>query len=190
MADEMTQASVPRMSGTLVLAQRRALESVVGAAAVAAAIAQIDAELRDEYAAMMPVSWVRYTVPEAVLEAVARAHRRPMPALHEECARLAVDRTFKTLWRLALRVTSDAALVGRTPSIFSRTYDRGKMASRIVSPGHAEVVISELPGAPEFILRGSRVGIEHVLSLAGRKDVRVTSTRQRDGGTFHANWNL
>jgi len=190
MSEESTEASVPRMTGALVLEQRRALESIAGAGSVLAAIAAIDAALRDEYTAMMPVSWVRYTVPEAVLDAVATAHRRPMPALHEECARLAVDRTFKTLWRLALRVTSDQALVGRTPSIFSRTYDRGKMTSRIVSPGHAEVVITELPGAPEFILRGSRVGIERVLSLAGRKDVRVTSTRQRDGGTFHASFRL
>ena len=52
------------------------------------------------------------------------------------------------------------------------------------------IVITELPGASEFILRGSRVGIERVLSWAGREDVRVASTRQRDGATFHASWSL
>jgi hypothetical protein len=188
MRAETSDTIVPRLTGALVLAQRKALETIVGAAPVLAALDRIDVDLRDEYLAVMPVSWVRYTAPEAVLTEVARGVGRPMPELHEQCARLAVESTFKTLWRLVLRFTSDEALVARTPSMFGRTYDRGKLESRILAPGRAEVVLTGMTGSPEFVLRGARIGIEMVLRLSAREDVRVTATRQRDGATFHASW--
>jgi hypothetical protein len=38
--------------------------------------------------------------------------------------------------------------------------------------------------------RGLRVGVETVLRVAGRQNVRVTSEPQPNGARFHASWRV
>ena len=77
-------------------------------------------------------------------------------------------------------MTTDGALVSRTPVIFARSYNRGRLESRIVAPGRGEVKLHDWPNAPDWPLRGTRVGIEVGLSVAGRRNVQATCTRTRD----------
>ena len=54
--------------------------------------------------------------------------------------------------------------------------------------GRAELALSDWPGVPEIAQRGLRVGVETVLRVAGRQNVRVTSEARPDGALFHASW--
>jgi hypothetical protein len=94
----------------------------------------------------------------------------------------------KTVWRALLRLTTDNALITRTPVIFSRSYNRGRLTASIPVPGRGEITLDEWPDAPEWPLRATRIGVETVLRLAGRKDVRVVAERRPQGAFFLATW--
>jgi hypothetical protein len=119
---------------------------------------------------------------------MAAEMRRSVSDLHTEVARLSIERTFRALWRVLLRFTTDEALMSRTPAIFARSYNRGKLESSFPAKGRAVAKLRDWRNAPEWPLRATRIGIETVLVIAGRKDVRVKCTRTDDGAEYSAVW--
>ena len=51
-----------------------------------------------------------------------------------------------------------------------------------------EVELVDWPELPEWPLRGTRIGIETVLRVAGRKDVKVEGRRTKTGASYLASW--
>lgn len=68
-------------------------------------------------------------------------------------------------------------------------YNRGRLEAAIPAPGRAEIRLFDWADVPDWPLRATRIGVETVLRLAGRKHVRVMYERSEGGAlyvaTFH-----
>jgi hypothetical protein len=181
---------VPSASGISVLDLRAALEEIVGKDVVAQGVASLPAETRSEFTEITALSWVPLATITRVVDAVAAAARKNPERLIDDAVRRAVERTFKTVWRVMLRFTTDAALIARTPVIYSLSRNIGRLTSRMLSPGRAEVTLSDWPGVSARHVRTLGISISTVVTLAGRKEVAVTSTPSSDGAVFRLTWRV
>ncbi len=182
MADE----EPPSVSGALACGLRDVALELVGGPAVRTALSKVPPAIRRSYEGMTPVGWVPIETMEAVFSAMAAEVGTTVSELHVRVARVSIEKTMKTLWRMLLRVTTDGALVSRTPTIFGRSYNRGRLEAAIPMPGRAEIRLLDWTDVPEWPLRATRIGVETVLRLAGRKNVRVTYERSEDGAVYVA----
>jgi hypothetical protein len=176
------------VSGTLIRGLVEVARAVVGPDTVARAFGNAEPGARAAVEGALPGGWVPIVSVERAFASIADAAGRDLPGLHLELARISVERALKTFWRMLLRLTSDEALVRRTPIIFGKSYNRGRLEPRIVSPGRGEVRLVDWPHAPDWPVRGTRVGVETVLRVAGRKDVRVETQRTPTGALYIATW--
>ena len=180
----------PSASGARVAAMREILQERLGKAQLTSLLSPLAEDVRREYLEATPLSWVRTSTDYAVHDAVAASLGADPVSFHEELLRLAMDRTFKTVWRIFLRFSSDEALIARTPMIYSRTRNVGEMKSRLLSPGRGEIVLSKYPGIAPRDVRSLGVGLSCILKLTGRRDVKLTTTAQPDGAVFHLAWRV
>lgn len=164
------------------------MRELVGDQTVNAALARLSRDVRDEYESVTSIGWVRISTYESAFSAIASDLGRSVADLHTEVARISIERTMRTVWRVLLRLTTDNALISRTPVIFARSYNRGRLVAQIPVPGRAEVTLTDWSDAPDWPLRATRIGVETVLRLAGRRDVKVAADRQPDGALFVATW--
>ena len=178
----------PKVNAAVLLDQVKVMEELAGSATLSRAVESLADEHREEFRGLMPVSWCTVDTANALVESVAREAGRAPSSFQAEVVRTGVERTFKSLWRVILRFTSDEALVRRTPLIYSKTYDRGEMTSRVVRPGRAELELAGWPSPPQLDLEGLATGIETVLRVAGRRDARVSFERRPNGALFVASW--
>jgi hypothetical protein len=176
------------MSGALACALRDAALEVVGKERIAEALARIPDDVRAHYQFATPIGWVPIADMESVFSEIAREAKKSISELHTEVARVSLEKTFRVMWRVLLRFTTDEALISRTPAIFARSYNRGRLESTFPGKRQARAVLREWPSAPEWPLRATRIGIETVLTLAGRTDARVKYTRTDDGAEYTATW--
>jgi hypothetical protein len=181
-------AVVPSASGISVLDLRAALEEIVGKDVVAEALTMVPDQTRSEFVDITALSWVPLTTITQIVDTVAKVARKNPERLIDEAVRHAVERTFKTVWRVMLRFTTDAALIARTPVIYSLSRNIGKLTARMVSPGRAQVTLSDWPEVSPRHVRTLGISIVTVVTLAGRKDVGVTSSPSPDGAVFHLIW--
>jgi hypothetical protein len=183
-----SQKAEPSVSGTVVRQHLDALTEAHGAAAVSAALATLSASEREHLTSALATDWVPLSTLEAFYEAAAPQVGKRVADLQREMGARGVEQRLKTVWRVLLRFTSDEALVARTPIFYAKTYDTGRLSSRVVSPGRGEIELTDWPGAPDFVRRGLSVGIATVLRLAGRKNVGVADEKRKDGALFVATW--
>lgn len=167
---------------------RRALEDIVGVNVVADALKKVPAKAREEFDPVTPMTWVPLTSVSTVVEQIAADARRPVDDLTDEAVRRAAEQMFRTSWRLLLRFTTDHALIARTPVIYSKWRNIGRLESNLLAPGHSQIVLRGWPGVNERSVRTLAVSIETVLRLAGRRAVRIDWTRTADGARFLAHW--
>lgn len=178
---------VARVGGTIVVEAREVLRELAGAQ-FDAALATLPPALEAEYREITPLSWFPVDRLEQVVRAIARQlHTDPLD-LNDRVSTLATERALGGIWRMLLRITTDRALLSRTPVIYQKTYDTGRIVPRITAPGRAEVELLDFPGAPEFVLRPLGVGIQTTLRCAGRAQARVTHERTRDGAMYRGVW--
>jgi hypothetical protein len=178
----------PSLSGALACSLRDVASEILGAQVVGRALGRVPLPVRSAYENAVPVGWVPLEVVETAFSELAVETGTNIAELHERVARRSIEVTIRRFWRMLLRVTTDSALVSRTPSIFARSYNRGRLESRIASPGRGEVKLFEWPQVPDWPLRGTRVGIEVGLTVAGRRNVQATCTRTATGATFLVTW--
>ena len=176
------------VSGTTFCAHRDEIESEHGRPALLRAVARLQPAQREHVMSALPVSWVLVSTQQALYEALALETGRPAEQLHVEMVRRSTERTVRTLWRVLLRLTSDDALVSRAPVLFKKSYRQGAMDAEQLAPGRVRLTVSGWPNMPAISLRGLRVGIETILILAGRRDVRVKSEASADGARLDASW--
>lgn len=180
----------PLVSGSVFFEQRRVMEEVAGKDAVARALANLKAEHREVIEHLAPVSWFKVDLQNEFIEAVAREAGRDPYDFNRECTRVGVERTLKNLWRLLLRFTSDNALVSRAPLFYSKNYDAGSLRAQITEPGHASIVLDGWRAPPRMDVEGIGIGIQTVLELAGRRNVRMEWKRVPNGAEYDAYWDL
>jgi len=171
-----------------VLARQRANEAIVGRAVVEAALESVDAQLAALWRGVTAMAWVSLDELELVQDAIAQAAGRDPETLHDEVIRRSVEDALKTLYRIVLRQASDRWLVSRTSTIFRKTRNTGHLTSTIQEPGCAELELTDWPKIRDRYLRQIAVGIERVLTLCGRADVRVRYSRTTEGAMFYASW--
>lgn len=178
------------VSGTNVRDTHRVLVELVGSEVAERALGGMDPERRDAYVQALPVSWVPLDIAEEVVVRIAEEAGRAPGVLIEQAARRGVERTLRTVWRMLLRVTTDRALVTRAPILYAKTYRVGEMIADVPEPGRAVVRVRGWPGMSELQRIGLRAGIEGVLSVAGRRDVRGRERVLPDGAEFTLTWRV
>ena len=166
------------------------LRDIVGADTYAAAHGRLSPQTRHEVDTLNAMGWLPITTFNEVIEEIARSASMDPEAMLDKAVRLAVQKTFKTVWRVLLRVTSDDALIKRTPMIYSRGRNVGALSSRMVGPGHSELLLSGYPEPTDRTIRTIGVGIQSVVELAGRREVRMSYERTSDGGRYDLRWKL
>lgn len=167
---------------------RLLVEERHGRALLDRALAPLPQDVRDEYLNATPVSWVRASTDYTVHDAVAALVGQPAEPFHLELLREAMHRSFKTLWKVLLRMTTDNALIARTPSIYRRTRNTGEMVSRLVAPGQARLELRQYPGLTARDTAALGAGLEVVFHLTGRNNPHATSQLVVDGADFELRW--
>ncbi len=174
-----------RVSGTILIDQRRSMEDLVGARVVETAIHKLPPSVRQEYETLMPVSWCPLSIAHQVIDAVAQeAGKTDMLEFHKDLVNRGIERTLRGVWRTLLRLTSDEFLVTKTPLFYSKSYERGKLVSRFPGPGHAELELTGWPDVPTRDMEVIGVAVKRVLEMAGRKEVNYLARRTPDGAFY------
>jgi len=178
----------PMIRGAIVLNNLVGFEDVVGRDVVARAIASLPTGLVEEARVIVPAAWVRADLVDALFSAIAHEAGRPPEELFPLAIERGVQRTLHTVWRALMHLSTDAAIVKRTPSLFARSYSRGRLTSHFTGDGTADVELVDWPDVSRFRLIAIASGIRAVLRVAGRKDVHVTTDRTSEGAKFRARW--
>jgi hypothetical protein len=178
----------PMIRGAIVLNNLVGFEDVVGRDVVMRAIGSLPPELVEEARAIVPSAWVRAELVDAVFSAIAHEAGRTPEDLFPLAIERGVHRTLHTVWRALMHLSTDAAIMKRTPSLFARSYSRGRLTSNFTGSGTTDVELVDWPDVSRFRLIAIASGIRAVLRVAGRKDVEVTTERTLEGARFHARW--
>lgn len=178
----------PKLSGQAVRDLSWAFRQTLGDEVVDAGFAAAPAAAREAYTTASPLSWVAYADVLAVHEALAEAGHTTMEAMLDEAVPLAVEHAFKTVWRILLRMTGDAALVKRTPLIYSKSRSKGEMTASIEGPGRAVAEVRGWAKMPPRDIRSLGLSIETMLRIAGREGVVAIGRPTADGAHFEVRW--
>ncbi len=177
-------------SGVSVLDTHRALVEMVGTDAIERALARVPATIATEYRELLAVSWMPIANVEKIYREIAREAGITLEELQLESVRRGVERTVRGAWKMLLRITTDEALIKRTPLIYSRAFNVGTLTARTMEPGRALLELTGFPEIPDFSLLALVGGIEGILRCAGRKEATVTYVRTAEGATLEARWRL
>jgi hypothetical protein len=181
-------APEPSAAGATIHVLRRALEDIVGVNVVASALQKLPTKVREEFVPLTPMTWVPLATSNMAVAYIATEARRQPDDLMDEAVRRAAEQMFRTSWRLLLRITTDHALIARTPVLYSKWRNIGQLESSLLAPGKSEIWLRGWPGVSERNVRTLAVSIETVLRLAGRRAVRMEWTRTPDGARYLAFW--
>lgn len=183
--------SEPCLSGLTVINSRQSLEEIAGKDVVLRALEDLPDEEREQYLSVTPEAWLPVRIADEVQRAVAREAGIPVgefAAFVRAFSHRSVERMVSTVWRVLLRFTSDKALVERTPELFSKAYNVGRLSATVDEPGRGTVILEEWPGISDEQMIGTAAGIEAVLQTAGRKNVVIRWQRTPDGARYIATW--
>lgn len=178
----------PSTSGIAVRDFRWALGRLVGEESVVAALASVSRSSRDLFVDAATHAWVPTSAINEVIDAVERQTGMHADEIVTRAARMSTERTLSTVWRVLLRITTDQAIIARTPLLWQRTRNIGSLA--VTSHGEG-VAVLELTGWPSMARRSAlilSVNIETVLRCAGRQDVEVAWARTDSGARYHVSW--
>jgi hypothetical protein len=162
--------------------------SEVGPECVARALATLSEDAQAQMEALVPAAWVPVEIVDTSYAAIAREAGRELDELYPLVVKQGVRNALQTVWRWLLRLTTDRALVSRTPMIYDRGHNTGQLATEITSPGNARIVLTGWPEIPKLRMMGLACGIQATLEVAGRRDVEVTFDSAPDGAVFQARW--
>ncbi|MAQ15683.1 MAG: hypothetical protein CMN30_12925 [Sandaracinus sp.] len=161
-----------------------ALKALLGVDVYERALATLDAEARIGIEQCTALSWVPVADTERLVLACAEAANRDPHEVNVASARRATEASFRTVWRLLLRIATDDMLLSRTARAYDRAYDRGKIEVHLNAGSGGSC---ELTGRPEMSQIGRDafgVGIQTVLELGGRGGVTVHGRPTADGAIY------
>ena len=176
------------MSGTALLDGLQSLEEIIGAEALESARAALNPLQKEQLASATAVTWIPMTTSLALFEAAAKLSGRDADPLLDEVVRRTATRLMRGVWRMLLRLTSDDALVKRTPALYARGRNVGQLSARLLEPGRAEILLTGWPDVSDRQLRMISVSNAVILELAGRRGMQQTYARTRGGARFELHW--
>ena len=176
------------VAGTRMLAMRAVIKEQFGTGPIAEALTSVAPDVRAEYEQLSSIAWVRASTDYLVHDAIAAVLGREPLAFHEQTLRAAMARSFKTIWRILLRLTSDEALIARTPGIYRRTRNVGQLEVKANARGSAELALTQYPAIGSRDIRSIGAGLEVVLSLTGRAGARAAARPAADGTIYTVTW--
>lgn len=179
---------VPSVRGTLILNMLEITRAHYGRVALENAIDRLDPEQRSQIEQATPLSWVPNDTQAAFFLAVAAEAGLTIEELIDECVPLATEQSFKTVWRIFLRVLHPHALVTRASAMFGKTRNVGDLAVTHRERGKAFLALTGWPEATDGHLRATAVAIQTVLRLAGRKHAKCSYQKTDSGGSFEVVW--
>ena len=179
----------PKVSAAIVLDQLHVAEELLGKEAAARALASMPAAARAELADLLPVSWCTLSTADAIHAAMSAEAGENVVEWHKKIVRVVMERTFSTVWRFFLKLTSLSQIAKRAASLYGKSFDRGKMHAELVGPGHAVMTLTGWADVPDRELNAIEVSTEIVLHLSGRKQAIVRVVRTADGARFDVRTN-
>jgi stage V sporulation protein SpoVS len=181
-------STTPSLSGALYLRTERVFRQVVGDGAVDQAFASLSSEHQQILESAVPAAWIPVAVIDVFYEAIARCAGQDLNSFYPEVVQLGITQALRSVWKVLMRLTTDRALLSRTPIIYARGHSVGRIQTTIDAPGKATVVLSGWPGVPELRRVGVGANIQAVMDVAGRKGVSVRYDRTVDGAVYHVRW--
>ncbi len=167
---------MPCTVGTGTLGIRDAMREIVGDAVLERALAKLPDELRAEYEAIKPESWVPLDLSAQVIDAVAIEAGREVEAFFEEVVRAGSLRSINRFYRTLLRFAWDEMLVAKAAGTYSHIRNVGRFEATLLSAGHAVAHLRDWPNLTERHARSMGYTMEAFILAAGKRDVRVTVT--------------
>ena len=164
-------ADVPSVSGTVIRANRKAFGTILGESVVQR-VFQGD-PLHAFWDRVTGLEWLELGQVERSVRALASSVGREPIGLNVEATRLGTEDSFRTIWRVLLRFTSDDALVARSATLYGRAFNTGSLAYEPITAGRADLRVVGWDDPPPLHMHGLASGIETMLKLAGRPDARV-----------------
>jgi len=178
----------PQLSGAILLDQIRVLTERYGQANIDAAMAALGPTDRREIEDLLAMSWCRAELAMRFKNELARVVDVPPLELQRFVSSAGIERTVKGVWRFLLKQLWDDALMRRVPMIYSRTFDRGNLRAEQITHTGTRLVLTGWPSIPDYDAHGLAFGMESILSLAGRTQVRVSWKRSGEEIWFIAMW--
>ncbi len=120
------------------------------------------------------IEWIDAELVAEGVFALARAAERDPEPLNAAATRIGTAQSFRTVWRMMLRLTSDEALIARSGLLYARAFDTGRVDYERVREGHALLRLSGWPNPPRIHMVGLAAGIETMLRIAGRPAATVS----------------
>ena len=177
----------PRSSGAVLLNLWAALQEIAGSAAYAQGLGSLSAEAREEIDHAQAISWIRIRTSFALVDAVALAARLDAEQLYDDAVKKSVERTYRGVWKVFLRLTSPEALLTRASLMYSKSRNWGKMSAHMLNSGDAELRVVDWPHMPERQIRSLGIASATILAITGRKSEFV-ATATRDGAVIRITW--
>ncbi len=176
------------MSGTMIQLFVDGATDELGAEAVARARASLPEETRRTLEHITAVSWVPIAMVEELIEALADAGGLSVNVLRQRVVPPATRKGFHGVWRALLRFTGAEALIRRTPKIYARGRNVGKLEVTEVGHGVAELALTGWPDVPEGQLQSVALSIQTILRMSGRPRAVVSWRSEPGGGGFTVRW--
>lgn len=172
---------------------RDVLRARLGDDAFGRVLASLPPADRRRYDELDAMDWLPLRITEAVIVASAGALRmEPELFLHDvvlEASRVAIHR----LYKIAVRLASDALLVDRAPFLYEKIRNVGVLRAQLVpsadaSLREAQAVLEEWPGLSRFQALAIAASLEAWLVVAGKQRVQITTSLRSGGATFRLAW--
>jgi hypothetical protein len=170
----------PCVSGTVVRNNGAAFASLLGEDVVREAFA-----VDPRFAFWQEATGIEWIDAELVADSVlslARTVGREAEALNAAATRLGTAQSFRTVWRVLLRFTSNEALIARSSVLYSRAFDTGRIEYEQASDGRGVLRLLDWTDPPRIHMIGLAAGIETMLRLSGRA---TATTLYRPRGREH-----
>lgn len=186
--DGMLSIEDGALHGNIAIRHREGLRESVGGEAFRASLVALAEEHRSAVLSATPSGWVPVEAMQALYDAVARQVSRTPEELQFEIGSAIVERNVRSLWRMLLRLTSDAQLISQASILYSKTWNRGILEARLRGSGRASMTISNWPDIPAFTVRGVRTAIQTTMTALGRQDIRIATTENSEGVRYDIEW--
>ena len=179
---------VQSVSGLSMMNFRDAVSRQFGPSLAARGLERLDPTKRQQLETMTAVDWIPVETLASAVDAWADEANVSPEELTIRGVRESTRHSFATVWRLLLRLTTDEALITRTPLIYARARNAGTLTADMRGPRNARLVLREWRNPTDRLLLSLAVAFETVLELTGRYHARCTFKRTSDGGVFQLQW--
>jgi hypothetical protein len=179
---------VPSVSGISLNHFVGALREIYGPEWVRAGLDRLDAETRMQVEQATALMWVPLEVLRVAVDAWAETGNVSADEITRRGVQLSVRKSFATVWRVLLTVTTDSALIARAPLLWSRTRNVGRIAPEVKSARHARLTLTDYPTRHERQIYSIAVAFEAFFELTGRKPATCKYRRTSDGAVFDVTW--